>query len=66
VATDLSPLAPRLCRRLPDDAKPRRVDLRPLFQAGIRSAAQVVKPKPSPVSRRIFSFGLSLPTLPPR
>jgi hypothetical protein len=53
VAADLSPLAPRLCRRFPDDAKPRRVDLRPLFQVGIRSAAQVVKPEPSPVSRRI-------------
>ncbi len=28
VAVALAPLAPRLCRRLPDDAKPRRVDLR--------------------------------------
>lgn len=51
---DLAPLAPHLYRRLPDDAKLRRVDLRPLFQAGIRSAAQVVKPEPSPVSRRVF------------
>lgn len=31
----LSPLASRLCRRLPDDAKPRRVDLRTLFRVGM-------------------------------
>jgi len=47
----LAPLAPRLCRRLPDDAKPRRVDLRTLFQVGIRSVVPGVNPESSPVSR---------------
>lgn len=38
VAGALAPLAPPLCRRFPDDAKLRRVDLRALFQVGIRCA----------------------------
>jgi hypothetical protein len=60
----LSPLAPRLYRRLPDDAKPRRVDLRTLFQVGIRSAAQGFSPGHRPCPVASVSFGLLLPTLP--
>jgi hypothetical protein len=60
----LAPLAPCLCRRLPDDAKPRRVDLRTSFQVGIRSTAEGVSPGQRPCPIALVSFGLSLSTLP--
>lgn len=59
----LSPLVPCLYRRLPDDAKPRHVDLRTSFQVGIRSAARVFSPSHRPCPIALVSFGLLLPTL---
>jgi hypothetical protein len=49
---------------LPDDAKPRRVDLRTSFQVGIRSTAEGVSPGQRPCPIALVSFGLSLLILP--
>jgi hypothetical protein len=52
------------CRRLPDDAGERRVDLKALLQAGIRSIAGGVTPRRCPCPlMRFCSFGLASPVL---
>jgi hypothetical protein len=52
------------CRRLPDDAGERRVDLKALFQAGIRSLDVSVTPRRDPCPLlRFSSFGLASPVL---
>ena len=52
------------CRRLPDDAGERRVDLKALLQAGIRSTDGGVSPARCPCPlMRLCSFGLASPVL---